>query len=162
MKKETYNLPPISYLTWEDVNYDCDKLYSEILRFNVTFDAIVMILRGGSIPGTILSHKMECDNVYAVTIRTTSSGDVYSQRNCIPEIFIPDNIVKIEGKNVLIIDDVTNTGDTFKIVKQKILHYNPSACLTAAMVWDGNDSIKCAADVYARHTPGWVVFPWEV
>ncbi len=152
----------ITKLSWEDIENCCIKLYEQILSINIKIDTIVSIQRGGCIPGVILSHMLHVDECYTIGIRTTCSDNVRSRRLDDPKIQIPETLRSISGKNVLIVDDVTNTGNTLVYAKEEVLKFNPCNCFTSVLIWDGDNSFECKADLFARHTPGWVVFPWEV
>ena len=157
MKKDINSIA----LSWNDIISDCNRLIDLIEQSAYNIETIVMIQRGGCIPGIIMSHKIKCDDVHIIKIRTTETDDICSSRLSTPVIFIPSIIKNIRNRNVLIIDDVTNTGVTLEYAKKEILKYQPATCKTAVLVWDGDNNEKCTADYYARHTPNWVIFPWE-
>lgn len=157
MKKDINSIA----LSWNDIISDCNRLIDLIEQSAYNIETIVMIQRGGCIPGTIMSHKIKCDDVHIIKIRTTETDDIRSSRLSTPVIFIPSIIKNIRNRNVLIIDDVTNTGVTLEYAKKEILKYQPATCKTAVLVWDGDNNEKCTADYYARHSPSWVIFPWE-
>lgn len=56
--------------------------------------------------------------------------------------------VAINGGNILIIDDIKDTGKTMARALQHILTYGPSLC-NAAFLYEKNPG------------DGWIVFPWE-
>lgn len=152
----------ITKLSWADIENCCIKLYEQILSSKIRIDAIVSIQRGGCIPGVILSHLLHIDECYTIGIRTTCSDNIRSTRLNYPKLQIPETLRGISGKNVLIVDDVTNTGNTLVYAKEEVLKFNPCNCLTSVLIWDGDNSFECKADLFAHHTPGWVVFPWEM
>lgn len=149
----------ITVLNWNDIELCCVELYNKVKQYNI--DVIVSIQRGGCVPGVIMSHLLGVSEFYAIGIRTTSSEDIKAKRLDTPIVSIPNTLVNTENKNVLIIDDVTNTGKTFMYAKEEISKYKPQTCLTAALIWDGDNSSECVADFYAKYSPSWVVFPWE-
>jgi hypoxanthine phosphoribosyltransferase len=156
----------ITYLTWIDVEDACNFLSNQLLQTIYKFDVLVSIQRGGCIPGVILSHLLRIPEYYSIGIRTTCSEEIKAIRLDIPIISNIDVLKGIQGKNVLIIDDVTNTGNTLRIAKDEVLKFEPLTCKTAVLIWDGDfdgdDRSLCKADYFSRYTPGWVVFPWEI
>lgn len=152
----------ITILNWEDIEQCCIEICEKVKSAAFTIDAIISVQRGGCIPGVIISHLLQVDEYYTVGIRTTSSEAVRATRYKNPILHVPDTLANIAGKNVLIIDDVTNTGNTLRYAKREIMKYRPHICLTSALIWDGDNSTKCLADIYSRFSPYWVVFPWEV
>lgn len=151
----------VTYLSWLDIEEACKNINKQILDTNYKIDIIVSIQRGGCVPGVILSHLFCISEYYSIGIRTTSSERIKSERLSTPIIFKTNRLKNIQGRNVLIIDDVTNTGNTLQLAKNEIWEYKPANCKTAVLIWDGDNSSKCQADFYAKQTPGWVVFPWE-
>lgn len=156
----------ITYLTWDDITDSCKILSNKIIESQYKFDAIVGIQRGGCIPAVIMSHLLSVSVYYSLGIRTTSSEKIKSIRLNTPTIINIDVLKEIHGKNILIIDDVTNTGKTLQIAQTEVMKFNPLSCKTAVLFWDGDydeaDFQTCKADYYSRYTPGWVVFPWEI
>lgn len=151
----------ITYLVWSDIQEACGVLSKQLQQTNCKFNAIVCIQRGGCIPGVILSHLLQIPEFYSIGIKTTLSEEIKSIRLNKPNIFNIDILEKIRHKNVLIVDDVTNTGKTLQIAKEEVLRFEPLLCKTAVMIWDGDNSNSCEANYYAKYTPSWVVFPWE-
>lgn len=151
-----------TYLSWIDIENACLWLSQLILRrTDAPFDVIVAIQRGGCIPGVYLSHLMHISEFYSIGIRTTSSEDIKAPRLTVPMISGDSSLKNICNKRVLIVDDVTNTGETMRILKKVIERCNPLAYKTCTLVWDGSYKGSCPVDYYAIYTPDWVVFPWE-
>ncbi|NIP25205.1 MAG: hypothetical protein GWO38_15655, partial [Phycisphaerae bacterium] len=56
---------PQEILTWDDI----DKLIDHLIpQFNGEFDGLVMIPRGGLIPGGILCEAMDIRNVHTAAV----------------------------------------------------------------------------------------------
>lgn len=151
----------ITTLNWQDIERCCVELCKKIEAKGAVFDVIISVQRGGCIPGVILSHMLNVPEFYTIGIRTTSSEDIRACRFEIPILNVPNTLKNIEGKNVLVIDDVTNTGNTLQYAKREIEKYHPNRCITVALIWDGDNSSECIADIFEEYSPGWVVFPWE-
>lgn len=148
-------------LNWQDIERCCVEICKKIKGSNIRIDAIVSVQRGGGIPSVIMSHLLEISDFYTIGIRTTSSENIRAKRFDMPIMHVPDALKNIENMSVLIIDDVTNTGNTLSYAKREIEKYHPKNCITAALIWDGDNSSACMADFYADYSPCWVVFPWE-
>ncbi len=151
----------VTKLFWTDIESCCIELCNKIQELSYNVEAIISVQRGGCIPGVIISHILSVDEFYTIGIRTTSSESIRAIRYEHPILLVPDTLENITGKNVLIVDDVTNTGNTLKYAKREIMKYAPNKCLTSVLIWDGDNSSKCMADLFARYSPYWVVFPWE-
>ena len=70
-------------------------------------------------------------------------------------------------KNLLIVDDVTNTGDTIKTAHDYLKQFRPKDIKIAVLVWDtvsevdNQDFSSTIANYYATKIDAWAVFPWE-
>lgn len=146
-------------LSWNDITNYCQTIKEAIVKSGVKYDMIIGIQRGGIIPGVILSHMLDIPDYYSLGIRTTEFERC--RKRLQSPIVKPNMLPDFTEKNVLVVDDVTNTGLTLRIAKQEILKRNPKLVTTISVVWDGMNSDKCPADIYSFYTPGWVCFPWE-
>ena len=146
-------------LTFETV--DWDHVYSLLLEIadrikemDFEADVIVGISRGGLLPTRILSDLL--DNPHLANIKVEFYVDIYQTKEA-PIITQPVS-VSVKDKRVLIVDDITDSGQSFRLVwenlvqeaaevKSVTLYHKPWSCFTP--------------DIYARETEAWVVFPWE-
>lgn len=148
-------------LGWADIDHLCRKLAEQIRKSGFVPDIVVGIQRGGCVPAVFLAHLLEVPEFCAFGIRTTASNAVRASRET-PRVTGAAVLSAVSNKQVLIVDDVTNTGTTLRVAKEEVRGLNPVRCRAAVIVWDGDSSAGCEADFFARYTPGWVTFPWEV
>jgi hypoxanthine phosphoribosyltransferase len=143
-------------LTWNDVDALIDCLIPQI---EGTFDALLMITRGGIVPGGILAEAMD--------IRTVLTAAVHFEASVERQMALPlfhqfprDDL--LAGKRVLIVDDVWASGRTAKAVRGRVaaagarpavavLHYKPGRSLLRDV----------GPDYYAALTDAWILYPWE-
>lgn len=146
-------------LTFETVEWD--HVYSLLLEIadrikesDFKADVIVGISRGGLLPARILSDLL--DNPHLANIKVEFYVDI-DQTKEVPVITQPVS-VSVKDKRVLIVDDITDSGQSFRLVwetlaqeaaevKTVTLYHKPWSCFTP--------------DIYARETEAWVIFPWE-
>lgn len=148
-------------LTWEDVDHLIDHL---LPQFEQDFDAMVMITRGGIIPGGLLAEAMGI--VHILTAAVNFSVKLEMQKASLfvwPEfIQFPDDHL-LRGRTVLVVDDVWGSGRTITAVKNRIsaagglphtcvLHFNPSRNLFSV----------AQPDYYAASTDAYIIYPWEI
>ncbi len=148
-------------LTWEEV----DKLIDILLpQFRREFTAMVMITRGGIIPGGLLAEAMNLTHVLTAAVNFPASLE--SERSRLfawPEFLqFPDDEL-LRGRPTLIVDDVWGSGRTITAVRQRVsaaggfpetcvLHFNPYRNLFGSL----------RPDYYAAITDAYVIYPWEV
>ena len=153
--------PKRIFLTWEDVDHLIDQL---VPQFRREFNAMVMITRGGIIPGGMLADAMGITHI--LTAAVDFPAQMANERNKLmawPEfIQFPTGDLLI-GRSTLIVDDVWGGGRTITAVKNRVsaaggfpetcvLHFNPYRNLF-------NSSHP---DYYADVTDAYVIYPWEV
>jgi len=148
-------------LTWDDV----DKLIQHLIpQFDTEFDAMVMITRGGIIPGGMLAEAMQITHI--LTAAVDFPAEMERERSGLlawPRfIQFPDNEV-LRGRRCLVVDDVWGSGRTITAVKNRIsaaggiswtcvLHFNPYRNLFGTL----------RPDYYAAVTDAHIVYPWEI
>ncbi len=149
-------------LTWKEV----DKLIDHLIpQFNNEFDAMVMVTRGGIIPGGLLAQAMHVDVILTAAVDFPAEMEQAQQNRALawPNFLqFPDDAL-LRGRKVLIVDDVWGSGRTMTAVRHRItgaagvpftcvLHFNPYRPLF------GNSR----PDFYAAITDAHIVYPWEI
>ena len=153
--------PRREVITWDEV----DRLIDTLLpQFHREFTAMVMITRGGIIPGGMLAEAMNITHI--LTAAVDFPAQLESQRSSLmmwPEFIQFPADDKLRGYPTLIVDDVWGSGRTITAVKNRVsaaggfaetcvLHFNPYRNLFGS----------ARPDYYAAVTDGYIVYPWEV
>lgn len=120
-------------------------------------DVIMGISRGGLVPAVILSHRM---NLPMVPLRWSTRDFLYNDEDTINDI--SDEIQ--DGKTVLIIDDICDTGHTFRLLAD--FFDNLPGVDKDKIIWAALHRREGAAfdlDICAEviQDEGWVVYPYE-
>ena len=152
------------FLTWDDVDALIDHL---IPQFNYEFEGMVIITRGGIVPGGLLAAVLKLDNILiaAVNFPAKAEMDIAHKGSYFLAwpmfIQFPSDEI-LAGRHILIVDDVWGSGRTITAVKNRVeaagglpytcvLHFNPYRNLF------GN----ARPDYYAAITDAYIVYPWE-
>jgi hypoxanthine phosphoribosyltransferase len=115
-------MTPRREVSWQEYGELCKKLALEI-RSRGPHDALVGIARGGSIVGATLSFML---NLEYFPIRLGKSGGTV--RVIVP----PTN--DLAGRNVVLVDDLSRTGETFKIALHELNRVHVASVLTVSLV----------------------------
>ena len=139
-----------------------DKIYEMIVDLALVIrasgfkpDLIVGVSRGGWAPGRILSDLLENPHTanikieFYVGIEKTEGKPVVTQP-------ISEDISK---KNVLVVDDVADTGESLKLALDHVLEKGAGKIMTATVYYKPHSKFK--PDFFADTTSNWIIFPWE-
>ncbi|MFL7837727.1 MAG: phosphoribosyltransferase [Candidatus Promineifilaceae bacterium] len=151
-------------LTWSDVDKLIDYLVPQI---HGRFDSMLIITRGGIIPGGMLAEALNITYILTASIRFPADfpgiQPAEQAKFVIPEfIQFPEDEL-LEGRRVLIVDDVWTKGRNSVTVANRVdaaggnpetcvLHYKPASSLYPGYT----------PTYYAAVTDAYVIYPWEL
>ncbi len=118
-------------------------------------EIIIAISRGGMVPARILSDALNVPVVYTIRISFYSAVGIRKET---PEITQPLS-VDISGKKVLLIDDISDSGNSLALANKYLLSFNPSQIKTATIHFKPGSIFK--PDYFYKTTNAWIVYPWE-
>lgn len=152
-----FEAPRREVLTWNDVEALIDHL---IPQFRGAFDALLMITRGGIIPGGLIAEALDIRDVLTAAVEFYSGVD---KTLSWPSFLQFPTDALLHGKRILVVDDVWNSGRTIMTVKGRIEHAGGYPEL-AVLHYKPKESLfpKEAPHYYAALTDAWIVYPWEV
>ena len=147
-------------ITWTEVDQLIDGLIPRIQRLG-PFGAMVMITRGGVIPGGLLAETLNMQHLLTASVDFVATEQ--SGMMAWPTFLqFPDSDL-LRGRRALIVDDVWGSGRTSISVRERVdaaggtpvncvLHYNPYRTMFSNM----------KPDLYGDVTDAYVVYPWEI
>ena len=138
------------YISWEDFHQHA-KLLAAKIKQSGEYDKIIAISRGGLLPAGIISYELDIRNTQAVNI---SSYDGEQRRN-LDDVEVDINVGEVDEKT-LVIDDLSDTGATFRLLRTMF----PRAKFAAVYAKPNGAAF---VDIYAQDIPDkWIVFPWDI
>jgi len=175
------------YYSWQDVENACVNIALQMYKDAWRPDYIVGITRGGNVPATILSNMLGVrGEALKVSLR---DAEGHNESNCWMSSdafgYVEENERELykarwdisKRKNILIVDDINDTGATFNWIKEDWR----ASCLPDEPTWDtvwhknvrfatitDNLSSEFDGEVdYSVHEVNkveedvWLVYPWE-
>ncbi len=157
-------MPRREMVKWKEVDQLIDHLLGQ---FEHDFEGIVMITRGGIVPGGMLAEAMGIMHVLTAAVDFPAEFDFKENRPASlmvwPQFIQFPEVRLLEGKRILVVDDVWGSGRTITAVKNRVssvgglpytcvLHFNPYRNLFG----------KVRPDYFAATTDAFIVYPWEV
>lgn len=116
-------------------------------------EVIVGIARAGVIPGAVIASILRLD-FYSMKISRRTGTDTVRER---PEIFSAAPR-EVEGKRVLIVDEITTSGDTLRLALAAVRDVHPAEVRTATSF---ARTTGYQPDFSALTMDANVIFPWD-
>lgn len=148
-------------LTWSEVDHLIDHLLPQL---EGEFSAMLMITRGGIIPGGLMAEAMHLNQILTASVDFPSEMEAQKGKLLAWPQFLqfPDPEL-LRGKRILVVDDVWGSGRTITAVKSRVsgagglpvtcvMHFNPYRNLFGSV----------RPDYFAAITDAYIVYPWEV
>ena len=139
------------YYTYEEFVKDIKTLEKEIKKFAP--DTLLAIARGGMSLVHFLAERLNIRDVYALNAISYENEKKLGK----PKIF---NIPKINTKKALLVDDISDSGETLyntlKILKNK---YPNTEFKTLTLFY--KEKTKLIPDFTLKKTDKWIVFFWD-
>lgn len=144
---------PILALSWQSIHDAIDSLYYQIQPLKPHL--IVAIARGGLIPGTLLSHKLN------VCVEVVHASAYQGTRRALEKpITVEGWKTEYNHHKVIIVDDILDSGDTYRAIQSQesgALFHARYAVLVHKI-----PNERLVPIHYARVPKDvWVKFPWE-
>lgn len=140
-------------LTWDVFGELCRALAVKVAQSGYAPEIVVGIAKAGVIPGAVVASMLRCDFFSMKISRDTDDGKIRSRPKIIQAA--PREAI---GKRVLIVDEITTSGDTLRMATNALRQVGPAEIRTAT------NFVKLGSfkpDYYALETESTVVFPWD-
>jgi len=143
-------------LTWQSFYDQSKKVAKKIQDSGYRADIMVGLARGGWVLSRVLCDFLEIKDLVSLKVEhwgVTATPDGAAQ------IKYPFEI-DLSGKKVLVVDDITDTGQSMKVATDYIKTMNPEEIKTATLMHiEGSEFIP---DYYGGKVQWkWYIFPWN-
>ena len=164
------------HYTWTDIEHMIQSINNLMYADQWRPDYVVGLTRGGLVPAVMLSN-MTGIKMHTLDVRFRDGDTQESNAWMAEDAFgMPEADSGGAGKNILILDDINDTGRTFKWIQQDW----PSGCFAGHHHWNNvwGNNVRTAAlidngasefgevdytalEINKAEKDVWVVFPWE-
>jgi hypoxanthine phosphoribosyltransferase len=159
-----------TYYTWQDVECQTQEILQQIALDPWRPDYVVGLTRGGLVPANLISQYLECPmECLKVSLRDDTTQPEHN-------LWMAEDAY--EGKKILVVDDINDSGATLNYIKQD---WQSSCFPDDHERWDHvwNDNVRVAVlcdneassselkisysavDLNKAEEDVWIVFPWE-
>ncbi len=142
-------------LTWSEIEEATLGLAEKIASSGEFYHAVIGILRGGWVPARMLADLLDIKEVGGLEIKFYRGIEERGER---PVVTQPP-VIELKDKNVLVVDDVADTGKSLQTAVNTINLFGAKLVRTAVLYvkpWCMSEP-----DYYYGKTDRWIVFPWE-
>ena len=145
----------LEYVEWSQIEEYTSIIAEAVKEDGYRVDVIVGIMRGGVIPARLAADYLGVRNIGFIEIMFYQKPGETRQKPVIRQPLTLD----ISDKNVLIVDDVSDTGKSLQVAVSAVSLYGPSQVKTATLYLKPWTTF--VPDYYAASSDKWIVFPWE-
>lgn len=144
------------YINWSDIERMVGRLLKQI---PTDYDNIMVITRGGMVPACLISEKTNIRNILVAAVMFYD-GEVRQKEPLFLQ-FPQDS--QVNGRKILVVDDVWDTGTTVMAVKERLLRVGARPDIAVLHFKPGKSHFPPDQhpDFYAEETEAWIVYPWD-
>ncbi len=143
-------------LSWPDFGVASRELAEQVHEDGYEPDLILSIARGGLLVGAALGYALDVKNTWTMNVEFYTGVD---ERLAVPMLLPPvPELVDLESARMLIADDVADTGETLRLVKD-FCTGKVGEVRCAVLYEKSRSTVSC--EYVWRRTDRWIVFPWS-
>jgi len=142
------------YVSWPEYGILAEALAEEVHSGGKRYDLVVGVVRGGMPVAMVVSDHLDVKIDFINVKSYVGIG-----KRGVPKI-LSTLTEEITGKNVLIVDDLVDQGDTMRTVVEHLSAQSPN--LLEAAVLFKKPWTRFEPDYYLEVVDRWVVFPFEL
>ena len=148
---------PISFTapSWDEIYDMLLELAKRVKDSGFKPDLIVGVCRGGWAPARVMSDLLENMNTASIRIEFYLAPGVTARKPVISQAIM----VPVKGVNVLVVDDVADTGESLKVAVDHLDVCGAKSIKTATVYYKPQSCLK--PDFFIIQTEQWIIFPWE-
>ena len=143
---------------WEYIYGRCRAVANQVKRTEYEPDVVVALARGGWFAGRCLCDFLGLDDLTSLKMEHYVGT---AQKTGDPEIRYPMPEGSVEGKDVLIIDDIADTGGSIERAYEYVTDRNPNDVRTATVQLLGTSEFEPDYVGERLDEWTWVVYPWN-
>ncbi len=153
------DLPRCRRPSWDDIDRWAGTVAGKVARAGAEPETIVGLTRGGWVPARLVADRLGVRRL--VSLRAQHWGVTAT----------PDGAASlteglsgpVDGRSVLVVDDITDTGESLALAARHVLAARPSRVETATLLHIEHASFAPTyfAEAIPRAAWAWIVFPWN-
>jgi len=146
-------------VTWKEIDDWTEKVAKKMQGAGYRPDIVIGLTRGGWVPARILCDQLVCKNLYSIKVE---HWGITAQTNMKAKL-VQELPIDVSGKNVLLVDDITDTGDSLALSVDHVRAKKPKTLKCATLLHINHS--KVVPDFYGeeilKENWRWFIFPWN-
>jgi len=142
--------------SWDEIFDMCLEGANKIQGLGINFDMMIALSRGGLVPGRIISDLLEISDIIILNVKYYLGIGKRADKPRITE-FVRTSI---SSKNVLVVDDVVDSGESIKATIEYLRNFNPRTLKVFTLHVKPHRIFN--PDIYIKETGAWIIYPWEL
>jgi hypoxanthine phosphoribosyltransferase len=147
-------------ITWQDVERATLHVVHQMKRDKFQPDIIISLARSGLIPASLISYCLGNKQLYVVKVdfsKTQSSGKDQDLRS---RPILSQRIKRsLKGHKILVVDEMTVSGETLKLVSKYLKTKHPKQVKFAVLYKQPWSQFK--PHYYGKLLTKWPLYPWK-
>jgi hypoxanthine phosphoribosyltransferase len=145
-------------LSWDQAYMLAKKAARKIVNGRYEPDHIIGIARGGWVPSMMLSDLLGVKDLLSIRIEHWGTTGIKDNKAVLKYPLQAD----ISGEKILLVDDLTDTGDSMLAAIEHLKTLKPGAIKTAVLIHKTQSKYK--PDYYALEKDrwSWIILPWNL
>lgn len=148
---------PSKVVSWEEIERWAEIIVDKIGDFK--FDCVISVIRGGLVPSRIVADYLSIKDIF--TLKTEHWGITATPDG---KAAVTYPIVKdLDGRSVLVVDDITDTGQSLRLALEATKQKNPTIVRSATFLHIKKSEIvpDYFAEEITEENWKWFIFPWN-
>jgi len=141
---------------WEDMGQICFELAKKINSSDERFNRLVTLAKGGWTWSRTLADFLDIKDVGSVQVRFYKGVSETADK----PVIVQSLPIDINGENVLLFDDVDDTGKSLQVVKEYLTMCGAQRIAVATLFHKPWSEIT--PDFFGQKTQAWIIFPHEI
>lgn len=143
---------------WEYVYGLCRDVSTDVRRAEFDPDVVVALARGGWFAGRCLCDFLGLDDLASLKMEHYVGTGIKADE---PQVRYPMPDGTVEGKDVLVVDDIADTGGSISRAREYVSDRDPASVRTATLQLLGTSEFEPDFVGERLETWSWVVYPWN-
>ena len=147
-------------VTWDEIAQWTETVARKITDTGFRPTVVIGLTRGGWVPARLICDHLKVKKLYAV--KTEHWGVTANQDG--KALLTQELSIDIANDNVLIVDDITDTGESLILALGHLMMMKPRELKSSTLLHIAHSKIR--PDFFCVHVPKeewtWFIFPWNL